>query len=561
MAFFDWPLMVIGALVGGVAAVFVVLAGFRRRVARMARLGTSPMVARLVPPRATRPPRARAMLLGGATLFALLALAGPRWGEERTIMRGEGIDIVLALDASLSMMATDERPNRLQRMIQEVRRLRADSRGDRFALLAFAGRSYILTPLTVDEGALDLFLENLDPSIVGQAGSSLAKTISQATDLLSATRSAGDRALVIMSDGEAFETIEEITEAARRAGRSGISVVTVGFGTAQGSTIPMRDGDRVVEKRDAEGNVVVTQYHPEFLRSAAEAAGGSFIDASESDKAAKIRNALQQLRGSTRSFESSTTRTARFQWFLLPAVLLVLLETWLSVARGRRRVPAAAAATTTAALVLMMSGCSLWNDYGVQGNAAYLTGQYMRAATLYRYALEHRDERPAIIYNYGTALLAADSLRAAAEPLERALRPEIPEQRFRALFNLGLIHLKRGLAGDPEADSTKQSLTAALEHYKRALIMRPGDVDAKWNYELALRKKEQSGGGGGGGGGGGSSNSDSEHDTPQNERPSGGLGQQQAEQLLNAAAREEKGVQGKRQQDNRTQRPRGAKDW
>jgi Ca-activated chloride channel homolog len=561
MALFDWPLMVLGALVGGIAAVFVVLAGFRRRVARMARLGTAPMVSRLVPPRATRPPRARAMLLGGATLFAVIALAGPRWGEERTIMRGEGIDIVLALDASLSMMATDERPNRLQRMVQEVRRLRADSRGDRFALLAFAGRSYILTPLTVDEGALDLFLENLDPSIVGQAGSSLAKTISQATDLLSATRSAGDRALVIMSDGEAFETVEEITEAARRAGRSGISLVTVGFGTVQGSTIPMRDGHRVVEKRDEEGNVVVTQYHPDILRSAAEAAGGSFIDASESDKAAKIRNALQQLRGSTRSFESSTTRTPRFQWFVLPAVLLALLETWLSVTRGRRRPRAAAAATTTAALVLLMPGCSLWNDYGVQGNAAYLSGQYMRAATLYGYALERRDERPAIIYNYGTALLAADSLRAAAEPLERALRPEIPEQRFRSLFNLGLIHLKRGLAGDAEADSTKQALEAALEHYKRALIMRPGDMDAKWNYELALRKKEQSGGGGGGGGGGGSSNSQSEPDTPQSERPSGGLGQQQAEQLLNAAAREEKGVQGKRQQDNRMQRPRGAKDW
>jgi Ca-activated chloride channel homolog len=560
MAIFDWPLMVIGALIGGVAAVFVVLAGFRRRVARLARLGAAPLVARLVPARATRPPRLRAMLLGGVTLLALLGLAGPRWGEERTVMRGEGIDIVLALDASLSMTATDERPNRLQRMVQEVRRLRADSRGDRFALLAFAGRSYILTPLTVDEGALDLFLENLDPSIVGQAGSSLARTITQATDLLSATRSAGDRALVIMSDGEAFETPEEIVEAARRAGRAGISVVTVGFGTVQGSTIPMRDGDRIVEKRDEEGNVVVTQYHPELLRSAAEAAGGSFIDASESDKAAKIRRALQQLRGSARSFESSTTRTARFQWFVLPAVLLALIETWMSVTRGRRRPRAAAAATTTASMLVLMSGCGLWNDYGVQGNAAYMTGQYQRAATLYRYALEHRDERPAIIYNYGTALLAGDSLRAATEPLERAIRPEIPEQRFRALFNLGLIHLKRGLTGAAEADSTRQALDAALEHYKRALIMRPGDMDAKWNYELALREKEQNGGGGGGGGGG-SSNSQSEPETPQSERPTGGLGQQQAEQLLNAAAREEKGVQGKRQQDNRTQRPRGAKDW
>ena len=102
-----------------------------------------------------------------ATLLASVAMAGPRWGEEATVLRGEGIDIVLALDASLSMLATDERPIRLERLKQEVRRLRAASRGDRFALLAFAGRSYILSPLTVDEGALDLFLDNLDPSIVG----------------------------------------------------------------------------------------------------------------------------------------------------------------------------------------------------------------------------------------------------------------------------------------------------------------------------------------------------------------------------------------------------------
>jgi Ca-activated chloride channel family protein len=146
-------------------------------------------------------------------------------------MQGEGIDIVLAMDASLSMMAPDDGPNRLERLKQEVRRLRAASRGDRFALLAFAGRSYILSPLTVDDGALDLFLDNLDPSIVGQAGSSLASPINQATDLLQASRSAGDRALVILSDGEAFEEHAAIVEAAERAGRLGIAVVTVGFGT------------------------------------------------------------------------------------------------------------------------------------------------------------------------------------------------------------------------------------------------------------------------------------------------------------------------------------------
>src|SRR5438034_9102867 len=106
------------------------------------------------------------------------------------------------------------------------------SAGDRVGVIAFAGRSYVLSPLTIDAGALDLFLDNLDPSVVGQAGSSLAKAIRQGTDLLLLTRSGADRALVIMSDGEAFEDIEDVVAEARRASQQGISLVTVGFGTA-----------------------------------------------------------------------------------------------------------------------------------------------------------------------------------------------------------------------------------------------------------------------------------------------------------------------------------------
>src|ERR1700755_796265 len=126
--------------------------------------------------------------------------------------------MVLALDAPLSMMAEDERPSRLERMKQEVRKLRASSPGDRIAVLAFAGRSYVITPFTIDMGALDLFLDNLDPSVVGQAGSSLARTIKQGVDLLTVTNGGADRALVVMSDGEAFEPTEDIVTEAKRAG-------------------------------------------------------------------------------------------------------------------------------------------------------------------------------------------------------------------------------------------------------------------------------------------------------------------------------------------------------
>ncbi len=551
---FDWPWMAGVSIVAAIAMGWLVRASYTRRIKRVSRLGTRQLVMRLVPTSALRLPSARATRLGLAALLAAIALAGPRWGEETTILRGEGIDIVLALDASLSMLATDERPSRLERLKQEVRRLRAASRGDRFALLAFAGRSYILSPLTVDDGALDLFLDNLDPSIVGQAGSAISRAISQGTDLLQASRSAGDRALVVMSDGEAFEDQQEIVAAAARAGKAGISVVTVGFGTEDGSTIPIRDGDRIVEKRDENNQIVVTRYNPATLRAAAGAAQGTFIDAATTDKATRIRRALQTLRATSRQVESGRNGTPRFQLFLLPALLLVVAD---SLGGQRRRRDADAgrrSALAAAALVMLANGCALPGAQASRGADQFVGGQYARAASSYRAAIADGDQRPEMLYNLGTALVAADSLDRSLEPLERAMLAEREELRYRALFNLGLAQLNKGRAGADGADSTRRALATAVELYKRVLLMRPGDGDAQWNYELALTDLNQQSSGG-------ASQQQDEPDPDPREPPPPSLGRDQAEQLLSSAARDEQAVQGRKQRESRPTAPRRGKDW
>ena len=555
----DWPWMLPVALLLGALATSLVVVAVRRKRGRLARLAEAPLLARLAPASAVAPAHWRAARLGVATLLAGVAFAGPRWGTEPAIVSGEGIDVVLALDASLSMLATDDRPNRLERMKQEVRRYRDLARSDRIAMLAFAGRSYILTPLTVDDGALELFLDNLDPSIVGQAGSSLSRTITQGTDLLLTSKGGSDRALVIMSDGESFEPIEEIRDAAARATQNGIVLVTVGFGTTAGTTIPVPEGGAVVPKRDENDQVVISRYNPETLQAIAEASNGTFVGAEVTDKATRVRAALQRLRATSRTVSAGASKTPRFQWFVAPALLLLLLDTWRAErVRRRRRAPLALAS------VAALAGCT-WSGSAPRDAAReYAVGRYARSAAIYRAAIAAGDARPQLFYNLGTALVAADSLDAAAEPLERASKPEDAELRFRSWFNLGLGHLRRGLAGAPDADSTRGSLKTTLETYKRALILRPTDRDAKWNYELALRQQEQNGGGGGGGGGG-QSNADqqdqSDADSPQSRQQSGGLGEQQAEQLLNAAAREERGVQGRKQRQSRPQPPPGGKDW
>ena len=342
---FDRPYLLILAIVLPALLVWVVVAGLRRRRARLAKLGGTEMVARLVPNASGGGSRWRPVRLGLAGALIALALAGPRWGQENVVVRGQGVDIVLALDASLSMLAQDQPPSRLQVMKQEVRRLRAISGADRVGVLAFAGRSYILTPLTVDGGALNLFLDNLDPSVVGQGGTSLARTIRQGISLLEASTSGSDRALIVMSDGEAHEPVEDVVEAARAAREANIALITVGFGTLEGGPIPVEVDGRIVNHRDENGAEVRTVYAPDNMRAAAEAAEGTFIDAAETDKAAKIHRALSSLRTTGRAAAAGRERTPRFQLFLLPALALLLLDTFLGERRGRRRGLAAAGST------------------------------------------------------------------------------------------------------------------------------------------------------------------------------------------------------------------------
>lgn len=563
---FDYPWLLSLAVLLPIAAILLLRYNYRRRFERLARLGTPNVVARLLPPNAMRPPGWRVARVATAALGIGIAVSGPRWGAERNIIRTSGIDMVLALDASLSMMATDERPNRLERMKTEVRRLLDLSQGDRVGLIAFAGRSYILTPMTVDGGALALFLDNLDPSVVGQAGSSLAHAIHQGTDLLTLSNSGADKALVVMSDGEAFEDIGDVVTEAKRAGAQGISLVTVGFGTAQGSTIPVKNPDGTSTlKRDENGQIVVTHYTPDFLKAAADAAQGTFIDAARTDKAALVKSALARLRSKARAVVTGESQTPRYQLFLFPAVLLLLLDTLLGERRGRRaRRPAAAetSVSAAAAIVLLLlptlSGCAGLlpvSSPSQRAASAYHTRNYQESASLYRSAIDGGDKTPQTLYDYGTALLAADSLDAAEEALDRLSDATDPDIRYRALFNLGLAYLKEGLAAPKGAGN--ESLDAALAAYKKVLLMHSGDLDAKWNYELALRKKEK-GGGGGGGSGGGQANSSPQQQQPQ---PSGGLGEQQAEQLLGSAAREERDVQAKKQKQTRVEPPPGGKDW
>ncbi len=549
----DFPWLLLGALGVGLLAASLVVAGHARRRVRLARYGVPEALARLAPEDASSRPTARALRLGAAACALGIAIAGPRWGASTSTLEVEGVDVALALDVSLSMLAEDERPSRLERMKQEVRRLRASSPGDRVAVIAFAGRSYILAPLTADDGAIELFLDNLHPSIVGLAGSEIAPPIRQGIDLLLASRGDADRALVLMSDGEAFDDHEAAIKLAGEAKAAGIHLVTVGFGTPGGATIPMPGRGGAEVKRDDDGEVVVTRYDETLLRALATAASGEFIPAEMTDKGNRIRRALAGLETASRDEALRLSRPARYQWFAALALVLLLLDAWF--ADGGRWPVRWRRAMRGASLGLLLLGMptTAQAQASTLGDALaqHRAGRLNEAIRAYRRVVAEGDRRPLVLYDLGTALLAADSLDAAIEALERASFTGDAELRTRARYNLGLAYLKRGLR--LEGDGRSNALQAARKAFRNVLLERPGDADAQWNYELALRAPS-----GGGGGGGGPPQQGPPQPSPP---PQGPMSPQQAEALLDAAAREERETQARRQRGNAPGRATGKRDW
>ncbi len=556
LQFFARPWMLLLAVV---VALGVATVGWRtdaRRRARLARLGDVPVLERLVPRRmAGLPPRLRAALLGTAALLLGIALAGPRWGERAERRRDVGVDIALVLDVSASMLARDEgEASRLDRMKADVRRLLATMPGARVALMVVAGRAYLLTPLTADHDALELFLDGLDPSMVSQGGTAIADGVTQATQILGVSQDGGDRALVVMSDGETWDDPGAVDAAAKAAHEARLAVVTVGYGTARGATIPLPGGGL---KRDADGQPVVTRANAEVLATIARITEGVYVDPVTADRPGRVRASLRRLRQTERVSNAGTSPIQRYALFLWPAFALLLVDALLAEYTRRVRPAVTAVLLATGLLSPSRSEAQQPATSSADGVQLFRARKFAESARAFRQRSRDGDGSLRNLFNLGTALLEADSTAAAMEMLDRVvtIAPDA-DLRYRALFNLGLANLRRARSATPTDAAPYYS--AAVAAYKRALRTRTDDADAKWNLELAIREQQRNAGGGGGGGGGG-------QQPPPEPPPASAqqkeLDKQRADAVLNSAARDERDVQARRQRDGRRREASAGRDW
>jgi Ca-activated chloride channel family protein len=555
----------------------------RRRVARA--LGDSDLLARLGGADLARFPWERLLLLVPAAVLLGLAAAGPHWGIKAVEGESRSLNVVLALDISKSMLARDVAPNRLERERLLVRRLLRDLAQERVGMIVFAGRAYILAPLTSDQGALQLFVDALDPDIVSQGGSALSSAISLGADLARGPQgAAGERALVLITDGEAHEGEQEIIDAAQRAGRNGVKVFTVSLGTRRGAPIPELDptNKRVVGyKRDPSGATVISRTNPELLSKISEASGGKSYDLATGGGTEDLVRQLRRLQRTPGSTDAGVEPRDQTVWFVAFALLLLAADFLIS---KRRRVVISTRVLQTAAVLLLVAFNTGFAIGELErGNRYYRAGKYAEAAREYEKAIQNGNNSPELRYNLGTALLRLGKYEDADKHLRLALRELGSDAKPRAHYNLGNRYLEQARkGGDPQAAS--QMLDAAVASYKQALRLTPNDMDAKWNLELALREKEKqskspSGGGqddqqprdnnqqnqspSAGGGAGGSSQSQSnagqgnQQGQQYEQRP---MSEEQADRILSAVEQDERQLTKEKLRKGERRTP-VARDW
>jgi Ca-activated chloride channel family protein len=287
-------------------------------------------------------------------MLLVVALARPQWGKIEERVFDQSREVLIALDLSRSMLAADVKPTRLARARLLVESLLDRLKGERVGLLVFSGTAFLQCPLSPDYEVLREFLPALNPDYLPEGGTDYAKLLK--TTLESFSNEAGaDRYLIVLSDGEALT--EDWRAQLDKLTARGIRVLALGVGTESGSMIPAKDGGFVKDER---GAVVMSKLNPTTLKQLASASGGAYAEASGwLDLPALLQQTVERGRKGALNERKTIRLGERFQWFLAPAVFLLLLSYWHEFPvspkpRDLRRRTAAHAAALLGALLCLM---------------------------------------------------------------------------------------------------------------------------------------------------------------------------------------------------------------
>lgn len=260
-------------------------------------------------------------------ILLIVSLAQPQWGEEKKKIKRKGIDLIFLVDASLSMLSEDVKPNRLEKARFEMRSFLRHLKGDRIGIVTFAGSGFLQSPLTLDYSAFSLFADSIDVGYIPDMGTNLSEGIQTAVKSLPA-ESDKYRAVVILSDGENME--EDIENAIESAKKAGVRLYTIGIGTVAGEPIPLKssDGKTSGYKKDKSGEIVISKLNESLLKKIATETGGLYFQATPGEtETGLVYEHIQSLGKKEFKEQVLVEREDHFQVFLLFGIILLLVET------------------------------------------------------------------------------------------------------------------------------------------------------------------------------------------------------------------------------------------
>ena len=421
------------------------------------------------------------VLITTAFTVGVLALANPRIPQGSTMVNRSGIDVMIALDVSKSMLADDVKPSRLERAKQFISKLIDKLPNDRIGIVVFAGRAYLQMPLTTDHSAAKMYLSSATPDVVPTQGTVIGDALKMCYSAFN-TKEKKYKSVVLISDGEDHDkTAEKITKA---MAEEGVMINTVGIGSPEGTTII--DPATGQTKTDAEGRPVVTKLNEAELRSIAANGNGLYQLFTNTDEIVDAMDKQLESMGQRSIIENSLVNFKNFfPWLLGLSLVLLIAEFFITEVKKSAVAKKIIIKKETAALIaiLVLPGFLFGQSSNTlikNGNDAYNKKEYDVAADNYKMAAEKEPANEKAQYNLGNALYKNGNSDEALLAYDAAIKSsKLKTGQSASWYNKGVIL------------QNNKKLPECIDAYKNALRLNPADEDARFNLQKALLQQQK----------------------------------------------------------------------
>lgn len=540
----QYPFLLLGLILLPIL-VFIYLLAVRKRKAAFRKLGDKDLVNALLSTYRRSSHTLKFILLLIATGLLVLTLANPRVPQPGLPQQRTGIDVMLALDVSKSMLADDIQPNRLERAKQVMNKIIDGLKNDRVGIVIFAGKAYLQMPITSDLGAAKMYLASASTESVPTQGTVLGEAMKMSYAAFN-SKDKKYKSVVLITDGEDHD--ENAVDIAKKMASEGVVINTVGMGSREGSTIT--DPVTKQAKTDRDGNVVITRLNEDLLKQISQNTNGIYQPFTSTDLiVGNIEKVLSTMPQRVVRDNSLANFESLFRYILAAVLILLLLEMFISERKktqGRRAMRLATAVVACLFFSLPVLAQEA-NTFIREGNQAYKNGEYQKAVENYRQALAAEPGHQTAQFNLAAALYKSKDKAAALEAYTASIDSYT---NTNDLAKLSHAYYNRGVVYHND-----EKIDECIEDYKRALRLNPNDDDARQNLQKALKKKKQD-----------QQNEDQKNKNQQNQQQKpkpqqSKMKQQDAEEKLKALQQQERNLQERMHRSNTPSPNTPDKDW